>query len=63
MRFFLSQYLVPLCQEEGMNMYARTEALLGEEAFKKLRQLRIMVIGAGGVGSHAAQALAYMGVG
>ncbi len=46
-----------------MNMYARTEALLGEKAFKRLRQLRIMVIGAGGVGSHAAQALAYMGVG
>lgn len=45
------------------DFYARTEALLGEEAVLKLKKARIAVFGAGGVGSAAIEALARSGVG
>lgn len=41
----------------------RTELLLGAEAVDKLRSAKVMVIGLGGVGSYAAEALARSGVG
>lgn len=44
-------------------MYTRTKLLLGEEEFNKLTKKHVMVIGNGGVGSHAAIALARMGIG
>lgn len=43
--------------------YARTEALLGEEAVSRLKKARVAVFGAGGVGSAAIEALARSGVG
>ena len=43
--------------------YSRTVGLLGEAAFKKLRQAHVAVFGIGGVGGHATEALARAGVG
>ena len=45
------------------DFYSRTEALLGKEAVLKLKNARIAVFGAGGVGSAAIEALARSGVG
>ncbi len=41
----------------------RTELLLGNEALERMRQLNILIIGLGGVGSFAAEFLARAGVG
>jgi tRNA threonylcarbamoyladenosine dehydratase len=41
----------------------RTELLVGSEALEKLRNLNVMVIGLGGVGSYAAEFLVRAGVG
>jgi tRNA threonylcarbamoyladenosine dehydratase len=43
--------------------FARTVAYYGEKSFATIRKARVMVIGLGGVGSHAAHALARSGVG
>ena len=43
--------------------FARTELLLGSEAMQRLRDSRVAVFGIGGVGGHAAEALARSGVG
>lgn len=44
-------------------VFSRTEQLLGREKFQKLRRCHVMVLGAGGVGSHCMEALARAGVG
>ncbi len=44
-------------------VFSRTEQLLGRERFQKLRRCHVMVLGAGGVGSHCMEALARAGVG
>lgn len=44
-------------------VFSRTEQLLGRERFQKLRRCHVMVLGAGGVGSHCIEALARAGVG
>ena len=44
-------------------VFSRTEQLLGREKFQKLRRRHVMVLGAGGVGSHCVEALARAGVG
>lgn len=44
-------------------MFSRTELLLGKSAMEKLKNSRIAVFGIGGVGGHAAEALARSGVG
>lgn len=49
--------------EEKHEWSSRTEILLGSEAMEKLRQARVAVFGVGGVGGHAAEALARCGVG
>lgn len=46
-----------------MNAFSRTELLLGADAMQKLYQSRVAVFGVGGVGGHAAEALARCGVG
>lgn len=46
-----------------INEFSRTELLLGSEAMKKLQSSAVAVFGIGGVGSHAAEALARSGVG
>lgn len=43
--------------------FSRTRLLLGEEAMKHLAAARVAVFGIGGVGGHAAEALARSGVG
>lgn len=46
-----------------INEFSRTELLLGEEKLNRLRHTVVMVLGAGGVGSHCMEALARCGVG
>lgn len=46
-----------------MEQYQRIELLIGKEGFAKLREACIMVVGCGGVGSYAVEALARSGVG
>lgn len=43
--------------------FRRTEALLGNTGLKKIRESSVAVIGLGGVGSYAAEAIARCGVG
>lgn len=43
--------------------FSRTELLLGNEGMKRLRGAKVAVFGIGGVGGHAAEALARSGVG
>lgn len=43
--------------------FSRTELLLGREAMERLRKAKVAVFGIGGVGGHAAEALARSGVG
>lgn len=46
-----------------MDQFSRTELLLGKDGMEKLRNSRVAVFGIGGVGGHAAEALARSGVG
>lgn len=46
-----------------MNIFDRTERLIGEEALNKLKKSNIIIFGLGGVGSYTAEALARSGVG
>jgi len=46
-----------------MNQFLRTEMLLGSAAVEKLRRCHVAVVGLGGVGSYAAEALARSGLG
>ncbi len=46
-----------------INEFSRTELLLGQEGVQKLRNVCVMVLGVGGVGSHCIEALARSGVG
>jgi len=46
-----------------MRWFARTEQLLGEEAYARLTRSRVAIYGLGGVGSFACEALARAGVG
>lgn len=42
--------------------YSRNEALFGREGQQKLAATRVTIVGLGGLGSHVAQQLAYLGV-
>lgn len=44
-------------------IFSRTELLLGSEAMAKLKKSRVCIFGIGGVGGHAAEALARSGIG
>ncbi|MCL2633273.1 MAG: tRNA threonylcarbamoyladenosine dehydratase [Oscillospiraceae bacterium] len=46
-----------------MNMYERTEKVIGAKALEKLQNSRIAVFGAGGVGGAAIEALVRVGIG
>jgi tRNA A37 threonylcarbamoyladenosine dehydratase len=46
-----------------VDFLSRSELLLGQEGLEKLRQSHVLVIGLGGVGSYAAEALARAGIG
>ncbi len=46
-----------------MNQFSRSELLLGKDGMDRLRNSRVAVFGIGGVGGHAAEALARTGVG
>ncbi len=45
------------------NLYTRTEMLIGGDALEKLKKAHVAVFGIGGVGGHAAEALARAGIG
>lgn len=45
------------------NRFVRTRALLGDNAYQKLKNSRVAVFGLGGVGGHIAEALTRSGVG
>ena len=54
------------CRERSINMdnwLARTRLLLGDEAVNSLRHSRVAVLGLGGVGGAAAEAICRSGVG
>ena len=46
-----------------MNQYIRTESLIGQEGLARLRGTHIALVGLGGVGGYALEALARAGVG
>lgn len=46
-----------------MNQFSRTELLFGKEAIEIFQKSRVAVMGLGGVGSYAAEALARSGIG
>lgn len=48
---------------KGMELFSRTENLIGKDSVEKLRRCRVIVFGIGGVGGHAVEALARSGVG
>ena len=46
-----------------MERFIRTEALIGGEGIEKLKNSHIIVVGLGGVGGHALEALVRAGIG
>jgi hypothetical protein len=42
--------------------YSRNEALFGAEGQRRIRETKVAIVGLGGLGSHTAQQLAYLGV-
>lgn len=49
--------------EEKEELYTRTRMLLGDEGIHRLRMASVIIFGIGGVGGHAAEAIARAGVG
>ena len=49
--------------EKAMEIFSRTENLIGQAALEKLKNARVAVFGVGGVGGYVVEALARSGVG
>ena len=49
-------------QEQERIRYSRQSAFFGKEGQRKIRATRVAIVGLGGLGSHVAQQLAYLGV-
>ena len=49
--------------DEISDRFSRTALLLGENAVKELTEKRVLIVGIGGVGGHAAEAIARCGIG
>lgn len=49
--------------DDYLNIFSRTALLIGDEALERLKTKRVLVIGVGGVGGHAAENIARCGVG
>lgn len=47
----------------SVNMYTRTEMLIGNKNMNRLKNSRVLIFGLGGVGSYAAEAIVRAGVG
>ena len=46
-----------------MNLFSRTELLIGKSGMEKLKRARVAVFGIGGVGGYAVEALVRSGIG
>ena len=46
-----------------MNLFSRTELLIGKSGMEKLKHARVAVFGIGGVGGYAVEALVRSGIG
>ena len=50
-------------ERKMMNLFARTELLIGKENLQKLQKAKVAIIGIGGVGGYVTEGLVRAGIG